>query len=197
MKGCIVEIHGTSATHLNGKRGIVQEKKDGRVIINITGYKTVSVKPKNLCQVFCLGLSSETHVRVKSATLDESCVRNALRRIDSRKYYLLSAGERDGWQHFLQVRAPFFKMAADRINDMKREFLLRVYVAKYSQDDPGAKILFTDSMANENSDIPFVDLKTDRLLFLSTRNFDDEGLDTLNVEEVILDSIPVESLQQE
>jgi hypothetical protein len=172
MNGCCVQLHGLQTEAYNGKRGVIVDrvnKERRKVLLDHDEY--ISVKTSNLCSVFCIGLPREYRIVVQKDAIDKDALARAIAVVDSRKFYIMYMGattENDiVSQHFIRVRIPFFSMAMKMIAKQDKEPLMRVYVANYSQDDPGAKIIFGDSMAQPGPAPGWADLSSELAQTLS------------------------------
>lgn len=172
MNGCCVQLHGLQAAAYNGKRGtIVNRVNDERRRVRLDDDEHISVKTSNMCSVFCVGVPREYRIVVQKETIDKDALARAIAVVDSRKFYVMYMGATTEnsivSQHFVRVRIPFFSMAMRMIAERDREPLMRIYVADYSQDDKGAKILFQDSVANPGPAPCWADLSSELAQALS------------------------------
>ena len=178
MDGCCVEVHGLTRTPThNGKRGTVTGRQKGRVIVKMDqSQECVLICKKNLLAVFCVGLPCECRVQVRGDEYDQAALTCAIGNTDSFKFYVMHLGStvtnNIAHQHFVKIRLPFVEMALSSIADIDREPLLRFYVCNYSQDDPGAKIIFGDAMRDASTIHPcFVDLSAEKAMRIASMQF--------------------------
>lgn len=145
MKGLCVEItNGPFDKH----RGIVRSILNEIVFVELDSKENIRIPTTNLCSVYTLGLPREVRMKVKGAELTTEVISNAVKNIDSTKFFLAYLGSDGQWQHFAKVRTLFVERMLQTATKQDKEPLLRVYVSDYSQDDPGAKILFGDSIVS-------------------------------------------------
>ena len=199
IRAC-VELHGFKGQKesLNGKRGIVLSSSSKTATIQLA-TRQVSVDKKQMCVVFCLGLPRETLIIVKDEDVEAS-LDAAIKSIDEQKFVVLHARYVSEIGHrFLRVRREFFSMAMQRMRACKREPLLRVYVADYSQTDPGAKILFQDEMLNPLLDEyemhMFADLTADEVQLLCTSKPDNAAWERHRSAQIVRESYTSERLR--
>jgi hypothetical protein len=158
LVGSCVELHGMEAS-LEKKRGIVVKQKNSTFTINLDG-SLIKVPRQNLCVVFCLGLPRECRMIVQSRgeEISQTYIREVVSKVDSSKFYVFYIGRRDGSDHFVTVRIPYFQMMMTSISKQNREALVRIYVCNYSQDGASAKIKFGNLMEDVSFDPAHVDL---------------------------------------
>ena len=168
MSRLCIEV-ADKASPFAGRRGLVATRTAKTMLVHLDHeYNAVRFTPKQLLAVYTLGLPREARMRVQGAKWCEAVVERALASIDTTKFLLLHLGS-DEWHHFLKVRTAFVERALATAVEQNREPLLRVYVGAYSQNDPGARVIFTDSIGEYDDAGPaWADLDAESVVQVAT-----------------------------
>ncbi len=162
MKGLCVEVIA-KASPFCGKRGVVASRLNSTILVNIDDAM-IRFKNIDLLAVFTLGLPRESRTVVKATALTPEVIHRVLSTADTTKFIMVYLGSADGEQHFAKVRGVFLERAVKEAMQKDKEPLLRVYIANYSQNDPGARIVFADSMGPLASHPAVSDMDADTLV---------------------------------
>tara|TARA_B110001450_G_C17556969_1_gene455068 strand:- start:318 stop:881 length:564 start_codon:yes stop_codon:yes gene_type:complete len=165
MKGLCVEVTKGEFAH---RRGIVRTKLNQLLLVDIKDLAPLRISLKDVCAVYTIGIPRESRVKVESAALTNDVVQTALRDVDSSKFYLAYVGGDGVWQHFVKFRTVFVERMLEIAVQQDKEPLLRVYIGSFSQDDPGAKIIFSDSMQTVDENPAHVDFDSEWVVECST-----------------------------
>ena len=165
MKGLCVEVTKGEFTR---RRGIVQSKLNSTLLVHINDISPLRISLRDVCAVYTIGVPRESRVKVESGALKEDVIQTAMRDVDSSKFYLAYMGGDGVWQHFVKFRTVFVERMAETAVNQDKEPLLRVYIGSFSQDDPGAKIIFSDSMQSLAESPAYVDFDSEWVVECST-----------------------------
>lgn len=168
MQGCVVEAFDLrNATHLNGKRGIIQRLVNKEPLKYVVSFDDNSciIKNENLLKVYCLGVPKEYRV-CDSTTLPLDLLLATLSQTKSDSFYVFLRTWGTGSSVFI-INSNFFEMAMDK---MTTEPLLRIYSTCKSHND--SSVCFDQYCMHppENMAYPwYFDLSSHQLLQLVSR----------------------------